>query len=110
MSKVNEIIIDGYSVYIENLEQLDKKLDSHDASYSKETAIEWTTQGIEQAMKPLKSVADSLRNVAKDVAPNEMELSMQFDISLKGETPVLKIVSAETTAQIAVKFVWKNEK
>jgi len=110
MSKVNEIVIDGYSVYIENLEQLDKNQNTHDSIRQKKEKIEWTIQDIEQTLKPIISIFDSFRNAVKDATPNEMEFSMQFDISLKGETPVLKIVSAETSAQIAVKFVWKNGK
>ena len=67
-------------------------------------------QEIEKMMQPATKIMDSLRKATQDATPDEMELTMQFDISLKGETPVLKIVSAETSAQLAVKFTWKNEK
>lgn len=62
-------------------------------------------------MKNIKNfILDSLRSATKDAYPDEIEFSMQFDIGIKGETPVLKIVSAETSAQIGVKFTWKNFK
>lgn len=109
MSKFNELIIDGYSIYIDRLEQLDEKQYTHDASVkAKRTALEWTPPNIEQALKPVVKILDSIKNAARDATPDEIELSMQFDISLKGETPVLKIVSAETSAQLAVKFTWKS--
>lgn len=106
--KSTEILVDGCSIFIENLEQLNKN--THDASTLRNTAIAWTTQGIEQTLKPVISIFKSLQNAAKDVTPDEIELSMQLDIGLNGEIPVLKIVSAEATAQIAVKLVWKSEK
>lgn len=109
MSEFNEIIIDGYSVYIENLEQLDKSTNTHDSNFFKNTVIEWTKQGIEQTLKPIFSIINTFRDIAKNSLPDETEFSLQFDICLKGETPVLKIVGAESSAQIGVKFVWKNE-
>lgn len=109
MSKTNEIVIDGYSIYFENLEQLDKNKNAHDVSRLGNVVTEWTTKSIEQSIKPVISIFDSLRNAAKDAIPDEMELSMQFNVGLKGETPVLKVVSAETSAQISVKLKWKNE-
>lgn len=108
MAKINELVIDGYSIYIDSLEQLDDKQHTHDASRIKSSVINWTSEGIEQTLKPVVKIFDSLRNTAKDTTLDEVELSMQFDISLKGETPVFKIVSAESSAQIAIKFVWKN--
>lgn len=33
---------------------------------------------------------------------------MQFSLSVNGETPVLKIVSATSSAQLSIKFVWKK--
>lgn len=109
MTKFNELIIDGYSIYIDRLEQLDEKQYTYDASSkTKKTTLKWATPNIEQALKPVVKILDSIKNAARDATPDEIELSMQFDISLKGETPVLKIVSAETSAQLAVKFTWKN--
>ena len=43
------------------------------------------------------------------MAPDEMELSMQFEMGISGNTPVLKIVSAESKFQLAAKFVWRKE-
>lgn len=109
MGKINEIIIDGYSIYIEHLDQLEKSPNTHDANLFKNAAIEWTAQGIEQTLKPIISMLNTFQTVSKDSLPDETELSLQFDICLKGEMPVLKIVGAESSAQIGVKFVWKKE-
>lgn len=109
MDEVNEIIIDGYSIYIEHLEQLDQNINTHDTGMFKKATIEWTSQGIEQTVKPIISILNTFRTVDKDSLPNEIELSLQLEVCLKGETPVLKIVGAESSAQVGVKFVWKNE-
>ncbi len=109
MSRINEIKIDGYSIYIEQLEQVDTSKNMHDAGNKKNLVFEWSSSGIEQMIKPVISIFNSLHKAAEDTLPNEIEFSMQFDIALKGETPVLKIVSAETSAQIGVKFVWNKD-
>lgn len=109
MDEVNEIILDGYSIYIEHLEQLDQNTNTHDTGILKKNVIELTAQGIEQTIKPIISILNTFRTVAKDSLPNETELSLQLEVCLKGETPVLKIVGAESSAQIGVKFIWKNE-
>ena len=109
MGQVRELNIDGYPIYIDQLKQLDTTVTSHDAGSLSRKIIEWNAKEIEQAMRPAISILNSLRSAAKDMAPDEMELSMQFEMDLKGETPVLKIVSAEASAQIAVKFTWKAE-
>lgn len=109
MLKSNELKIDGYSIYIDQLKQLDGNINTHDAGGSGKKALDWASNEFERALKPAINICNSLRNAANEIEPNEIEFSMQFEICLKGETPVLKIVSAESTAQIAIKFVWKKE-
>ena len=107
MAKNIELKIDDYSIYIDKLQQVGD-ISKHDANNLGRNVVEWTTQEIEKMMQPATKIMDSLRRAAQNASPDEMELTMQFDISLKGETPVLKIVSAETSAQMAVKFTWKK--
>lgn len=107
MTRNNELMIDGYSIYIDQLNQLDKNHSTHDSGIT--NALTWTSNQIKEAMKPAVSILDSLRKAAENLAPDEMEISMQFEVSIKGETPILKIVSAGSAAQMAVKFVWKKE-
>lgn len=105
MSK--RIEIDGYSIYVEDIYQHNPNQYVDDASVA-EKALKWTAEQINDAMKPAASILNSLRNATQKMAPDEMELSMQFEIALNGEVPVFTIVSAEAAAQVAVKFVWKR--
>lgn len=107
MSRNCELKIDGYSVFVDQLNQMDANTRTHDAGSNK--VIEWTSEQIKQAMIPLTSLMNSLRNATVANTPNEMELSVQLEVGLKGETPIFKIVSAESSAQVAIKFVWKNK-
>ena len=43
------------------------------------------------------------------MTPDELELSMQLEIAVNGETPVFKVISLGSKCQIAAKFVWKND-
>lgn len=103
-----ELKIEGYSIYVETIHQHNPNRYTDDASTA-EKALKWTSSQITDAMKPAVSILNSLRKATQEMAPDEMELSMQFELGLNGEIPIFKIVSAEATAQIAVKFVWKKE-
>lgn len=102
-----EIIVDGHSIFIENIEQNKPNPYLDDAS-SVGKVLSWTSEQIVEATKPVAAILTSLRNSAKEMAPDEMELAMQFDLSLNGEVPVFKVVSAEAAAQVSVKCVWKK--
>jgi len=102
-----EIKIDGCSIYIEQLDQVGSTKVCHDAGGNR--PLTWTIEQLQNALKPAAAILNSLREAAKDMAPDEMELSMQFEMAISGETPVLKIVSAESKCQLAAKFVWKKE-
>ena len=48
-----EIKIDGYSVFVDHLNQMDANTRMHDAGSDK--VIEWTTEQLKRAMGPLTS-------------------------------------------------------
>lgn len=104
-----KIIIDGTEIYIEGLEDFAGPESEHDAGVIDEGVIHWTAKQLQNALKPAAIILNSLRESTKDMAPDEMELSMQFEIGVSGNTPVLRIVSAESSFQLAAKFVWKKE-
>ena len=107
MGRNCELKIDGYSVFVDQLNQIDANNRTHDAGSNK--VIEWTSEQITRAMVPLTSLMNSLRDSTRENIPDEMELALQLEVALKGETPIFKIVSAESSAQVAIKFVWKNK-
>ena len=108
MNKNVEIAIDGYSVYIEDLRMIDDTSYTLDADISSPKLLNWTSNDIEKAMKPLVSIMNSLKNAAGNYSLDEIELTTQIDMSLKGGMPILKIISAEAAAQMSVKLKWKN--
>ena len=105
MMKNKELKIGDNIIYIDNIEQLGT---CKDASRISREPLRWTEEQIERALTPVVSIFDTLKNAAKDIEPDEMELEMQFSLSVNGETPVLKIVSATSSAQLSIKFVWKK--
>lgn len=104
--QAREIIIDGCSIFVENVPQLDR---SYEQLNSPRGALEWSTKKLKEAMRPAVKLLESLQETAKDLHPDKMEASIQFGLALKGETPVLKIASMEGKAEIAVKFVWEKD-
>ena len=106
MSETFHLMIDDCSIYIDELEQLDPHTEIEDCSI--DSAIQWTRKQVEDAVHPIANILNSLYNAISDIAPDEMEVSMQFKICLNGATPVLKIISSEASAEIAVKFTWKK--
>lgn len=103
-----EIVVDGYSIFIEGINQ-NKTGPYVNDSGSVSKVLKWTSEQLTEATKPVVTILKSLHNSAREMAPDEMELSMQFGLGLNGEVPIFKIVSAEAAAQIAVKCVWKKD-
>ncbi len=104
--KNKELKIGDNIIYIDNIEQLGT---TKDASKGPNQPLRWTEDQIKKALVPVASIFDALKNAANDIEPDEMELEMQFSLSVNGETPVLKIVSATSSAQLSIRFVWKNQ-
>lgn len=104
-----KIEIDGCSIYVEKLQQYDPDQYIDDAGGIANSVLNWTADQITEAMRPAVNILNSLRNATQEIVPDEMELAMQFEVGLNGKMPVFKIVSTQATAQIAVKFVWKQE-
>lgn len=104
--KNKELKIGDNIIYIDNIEQLGE---IKDASRISREPLQWTENQIEKALAPVVTIFDNLKNAANDIKPDEMELEMQFSLSINGETPVLKIVSATSSAQLSIKFVWKKK-
>lgn len=103
--KNKELRIGNNTIYIDSIEQLGT---SQDASKVSQEPLQWTEKQIETALAPVVSIFDTLKNAANGIEPDEMELAMQFSLSINGKTPVLKIVSATSSAQLSIKFVWKK--
>ena len=103
-----KLLIDGVEIYIENLDYFSSPEIEHDSGIIDDGIIQWTTKQLQNALKPAASILNSLHEATKDIAPDEMELSMQFEMGISGNTPVLKIVSAESNFQLAAKFVWRK--
>lgn len=104
--KNKELKIGDNIIYVDNIEQFGE---CHDASKLLQHPLEWSAEQLEKAMEPAVSIFNVLKKSVNSIAPDEIELAMQFSLSVNGETPVLKIVSAASAAQLSVKFVWKNQ-
>lgn len=103
--KNKELNIGGNIIYIDTIDQLGE---GKDAAKLSKTPLEWSLDDLKNALTPAVSIFDTLKEAANDIAPDEMELAMQFSLSVNGTTPVLKIVSATSEAQLSIKFIWKK--
>lgn len=108
MSKNVEIIIDGYSVYFDELNVHNNADHYPDANSLGSKIYEWTSENLERAMKPVLSIMNSLKKAASDYSLDEIELTTQVNMNLKGEVPIFKIISAGSSAQMSVTLKWKN--
>lgn len=104
--KNKELKIGDNIIYIDNIEQFGN---CKDASKLHQNPFEWTNEDLKNALIPVVAIFDALKNAARAIEPNEMELSMQFSLSVNAGIPVLKIVSAASAAQLSIKFVWKSQ-
>lgn len=104
--KNKELKIGDNIIYIDNIEQLGA---CKDAAKLSKNPLEWNSEDLKNALTPAVSIFDTLKKAANEITPDEMELAMQFSLSVNGTTPVLKIVSTKSEAQLSIKFVWKKQ-
>lgn len=110
MGKMHEVEINGYSIFFEELEDARKPSETHDASRRKRSnePMIWDATMLEKAAQPLVDILGVLHRTTQSMAPDELELSMQLELAVSGNTPVFKVLSAESKCQLAAKFVWKR--
>lgn len=110
MGKIHEVKINECSIFFEELEQFQLPQTTHDTKRQTETGgpLEWTNDMLRQAAQPLVDALGALHQAAQSMAPDELELSMQLDLAVSGNTPVFKVLSMEGGCQFAAKFVWKK--
>ncbi len=109
MAKAREIKINGCSIFFEELDQLQKSAITHDAQpHLGDTILDWSDDALKRAAQPLVDALSVFHQAALPMAPDELELSMQLELSANGETPVFKVLSLGSKCQISAKFVWKK--
>ena len=111
MSKSVELMIEGCdcSVYVEGLKNIDNNnLRTHDAGHSGNRVINMTIQQIEDAVKPVISICQAVKNTTKNDEPDEIEIDMNVGLVLKGEVPIFQVFSAQSTTTVGIKVKWKK--
>lgn len=110
MANIREVKINNCSIYFENLEQAIKPDSTQDAKLlSNDAVLTWSSEMLSNAVAPLVDVLDMLHRESNRMSPDEIELTMQLEVALNGETPVFKVVSLGSKYNISAKFVWKKE-
>ena len=111
MSDSCELKIEGCdcSVYIEDLKQIDDEYTwEHDAGQSGNRVVNMTLRQIEDAVKPVISIFQAVKNAIKNDEPDEIEVDMNIGVCLKGEVPVFQVFSAQSTTTVGIKIKWKK--
>ncbi len=78
---IKEVMIDGYSIFMQEPERLDGQPHHNSAG----DIMNWTSEQLEKAMKPMLSIMNSFKSSISDIAPDEMEICVLADIGLKGD-------------------------
>lgn len=108
MGKTREVKINEYSIFFEDLEQIQTAHLTHDSGRQSDGPLDWTNDMLQKAAQPLVDALSALHQAAQSMTPDELELSMQLSLVVSGNTPVFKVLSAEGSCQFAAKFVWKK--
>lgn len=108
MGKIHEVKINECSIFFEELEQLQAPQPTHDSSRQSGGPLTWTNDMLREAAQPLVDALGALHQAAQSMAPDELELSMQLNLAVSGNTPVFKVLSMEGGCQFEAKFVWKK--
>lgn len=108
MKKAQEVKINGCSIFFEELDQIQTPMSTHDSWKQNDGPLTWTNDVLRKAAQPLVDALGTLHQAAQSMSPDELELSMQLNLVLSGNTPVFKVLAMEGGCQFKAKFVWKN--
>ncbi len=108
MRDTYEVKINGCSIFFE-MEQLKMSHNTHDSSRGAKKMLDWSDNVLKQAAQPLVGAFEDFHQSVQSLSPDELELTMQLELALNGETPVFKVFSAGSKCQISAKFIWKKQ-
>lgn len=108
MKERQEVKIGDCSIFFEELEQMQATQPTHDSRRPSGSPLTWTKDMLREAAQPLVDALGTLHQATQSMAPDQLELSMQLNLAVSGNTPVFKVVSMEGGCQFVAKFVWKN--
>ena len=101
---MDKIQIDGETLYIKELGNTDA------ASYVENKMCDSPNlDTLKDVLKPVVKMGKFLKEGLLETEPDEVELTLQLQLALSGNSIVFAVVNAEADAHLSLKFVWKQE-
>lgn len=100
---MDKILVDGEILYIEGL----KSLDGDQFEYNG-IRDAFSIDNLKTALKPVAQVGKVIKEGMLDLAPDEVEMTIQLQLAVSGDKLAFSLIKAEAEAHLTVKYVWKK--
>lgn len=100
---MDKILVDGEILYIEGL----KTLDGDQFQYNG-IRDAFSIDNLKTALKPVAQVGKVIKEGMLELAPDEVEMTIQLQLAVSGDKLAFSLIKAEAEAHLTVKYVWKK--
>ena len=100
---MDKILVDGEILYIEGL----KSLDGDEFEYNG-VRDAFSIDNLKTALKPVAHVGKVIKEGMLELAPDEVEMTIQLQLAVSGDKLAFSLIKAEAEAHLTVKYVWKK--
>lgn len=100
---MDKILVDGEILYIEGL----KSLDGDQFEYNG-IRDAFSIDNLKTALKPVAQVGKVIKEGMLELAPDEVEMTIQLQLAVSGDKLAFSLIKAEAEAHLTVKYVWKK--
>ncbi len=98
--KYTPVCIDDELLYIADLATSGKDV-------SKD--LKFTENDLKKAFSPIMKFGKNLKEGMQELAPDEIEISMQVSLSIENNKFIFGLVNLASEAQFSVKYSWKKD-
>lgn len=88
------------TLYIKNLD-----INGHDGR----NIFTLSKSDIKKSLKPILSLGQEVKESIKEMAPDEVEITMQVSVAVDNNNFIFCLVNASAEAQLSIKYLWKKE-
>ena len=101
MGSIRKLKIDEDVVYIKGLDSV--------GGYASDGIKDLLTENsLQDALKPVVSFGQKIKQGLQALEPDETELTLQLSVGIEGKKLFFALADASTEAQISLKYVWRS--
>lgn len=103
---MQKIICGDEIIYIDGLENFSNDGDPYEDNGIRDLL---SLDTLKNALNPIVKVGKIMKQGFSEIAPDEVELTLQLQLGVSADKLVFAIVNTEAQAHLSIKFLWKPQ-